>query len=214
MLPITIGIFPFGAVMGTVTAEAGLSLWQSTAMNLFVFAGASQLAAIDLLGKEAPLLVVLMTGVVINARFFLYSAAFAPWVVHEKLPTKMFSSFFLTDQSFAAMSSHEQKFRGSHEAIQFYLGACLCMFFAWHGSVILGFIFGNVAPASLNLEFAIPLSFISLLVPTLKNKKYVLVSLLSAILGILLHTLPLKLGLLVSALLSLLFVFFFLRRKT
>ncbi|MCE3009283.1 MAG: AzlC family ABC transporter permease [Proteobacteria bacterium] len=214
MLPITVGIIPFGAVMGSVAAEAGLSLWQSSAMNLFVFAGASQLATLDLMDQQAPWFVILATGFVINARFFLYSAAFAPWAKESPTAMKMLSSFFLTDQSYAAMSSQEAHFKTSRDGLSFYLGACLCMFFAWHGSVTLGFIFGNFAPSSWNLDFAIPLSFMSLLVPSLKNRKYAAVALFSSFISVLLSGLPLKLGLLSTAIVSLIFVKLFLLRKT
>ena len=76
------------------------------------------------------------------------------------------------------------------------------MMLVWHLSVIAGFIFGNFAPASLSLDFAVPLSFVALVIPTIKNKTYLMVAMFSSVLSLLLYQLPFKLGLLITALVS------------
>ena len=76
------------------------------------------------------------------------------------------------------------------------------MMIVWHTSVVGGFIFGNFAPAWLNLDFAVPLSFVALLIPTLKTKTHQAVALFSSLISILLYSLPLRSGLMVTALLS------------
>lgn len=206
MLPVTTGVFPFGAVMGTVAADAQLSFHQSFLMNFFVFAGASQLAAVDLMTKNAAVLVVLLTGLIINLRFILYSAAMSPLVQQSSWLVKLSSSYFLTDQSYAVMSAHQSRFKSDQEAVLFYFGSCLCMTLAWHLSVGLGFLFGNVAPEGLALDYAVPLSFVALVMPTLKNRKYIYVAVFSSVVSILLYELPLKTGLIATALLSLVLV--------
>lgn len=206
MLPVTTGVFPFGAVMGTVAADAQLSFIQSFLMNFFVFAGASQLAAVDLMTKNAAILVVLLTGLIINLRFILYSAAMSPLVQKSSWLVKLSSSYFLTDQSYAVMSAHQSRFKNDQEAVLFYFGSCLCMTLAWHLSVGLGFLFGNIAPAGLALDYAVPLSFVALVIPTLKNRKYIYVAVFSSVVSVLLYELPLKTGLIATALLSLVLV--------
>lgn len=202
MLPIITGIVPFGAVVGTVCAEAQLSFFQSLMMNVFVFAGASQLAAVDLMNHGAASLVVIVTGLIINLRFLLYSAALSPVVQRSSFWTKLFCAYCVTDQNYAVMSAHENKLKNSQESIRFYIGASICMLLAWHLSVVAGFIFGNFAPASLSLDFAVPLSFVALVLPTLKNKIYVIITVFSSVVSLLLHPLPYKLGLIATALLS------------
>ena len=202
MLPIVPGIIPFGAVMGTVSADAHLSFFQTVSMNFIVFAGASQLAAVDLMNQQAAVIVVLATGLIINLRFLLYSAALSPIVQQESFFTKFICAFCTTDQSYAVMSAEQDRFRSNREAVEFYLGSCLCMMIAWQGSVIAGYIFGNFAPKSLSLEYAIPLSFVALVMPTLKNKKYVAVAVFSSIVSLLLYKMPFKTGLIATAVLS------------
>jgi predicted branched-subunit amino acid permease len=213
MLPITPGIVPFGAVMGTVCADAHLSFAQSFFMNIFVFAGASQLAAVDLMTRNTPVLIVLFTGLIINLRFLLYSAAMSPVVQKSKFLTKFVCAYCLTDQTYAAMSANESKFKNHHEAIIFYFGSSLCMTLVWHSSVICGFIFGNFASHSWNLDYAISLSFIALVMPTLKNKNYLFVAIFSGVLSILLRPMPFNLGLIFAAVLAIILAAFLTRKS-
>lgn len=214
VLPIISGIIPFGAVMGSAFSEAGLSFWQAILMNTVVYAGAAQLATVNLMTLNAAVLVVVATGLIINLRFLLYSAAMSPYLHDSKPLIKFLCAFSLTDQSYAAMSAHHDKYNTNSEAVNFYLGTAACMMLTWHGSVFAGFIFGNFAPPSWSLDYAVPLSFVALLVPTLKSKKYVAVALFSTVLSLLLNDLPLKTGLIATALLSIGFAAFLIRKKT
>lgn len=205
MIPITSGVIPFGAVMGATFYNAKLSFFQAMTMNIFVYAGASQLAAIDLLNKHAASLVVIATGLVINLRFLLYSAGLSPSLQKAGFWTKFFCAHTLTDQSYAVMSANESQLKDSRDAVSYYLGTAVCMWLVWQASVVAGFVFGNFAPASWSLDFAIPLSFVALVIPTLKNKKYLAVAALSALLSILFYSLPYKLGLICTALCAIAF---------
>ncbi len=213
MIPILTGAIPFGAVVGTVCFEAKLSLTQSMGMDFIVYAGASQLAAVDLMTKNAASLIVILTGLIINLRFLLYSAALSPIVQRSNFLIKLFCAHTLTDQAYAVMSANDHKLKSATDATQFYLGASVCMFIAWHTSVYAGYVFGNFAPASLSLDFAVPLSFVALVIPTIKNKKYLYVALFSSALSLLLYTLPFKSGLMITALSSIGLATFLTRNK-
>jgi predicted branched-subunit amino acid permease len=212
-IPILTGVIPFGAVMGTVCFEAKLSLAQSMGMNFIVYAGASQLAAVDLMNKNAASLVVILTGLIINLRFLLYSAALSPVVHRSHFLIKLFSAYSLTDQAYAVMSANEKKLGNASETTQFYLGSTVCMMITWHSSVIAGYIFGNFAPAALSLDFAVPLSFAALVIPTIKNRIYLAVAVFSSIMSLLLYRLPFKTGLIATALLSIGLAAFLTRKK-
>jgi predicted branched-subunit amino acid permease len=203
MTPVMTGIIPFGAVMGTICAEAQLTLFQSLAMNILVFAGTAQMAAIDLMSKNAASAVILATGLIINLRFLLYSAALSPVLQKSNFLTKISSAYFLTDQTYNVMSAHQEKLSTNKEVIQFYFGAAICMALTWDVSVAAGYVFGNFAPKAFALDYAVPLSFVTLVVPTLKNKKYFYVAACSAACALLLKPLPFNLGLIISALLAL-----------
>jgi predicted branched-subunit amino acid permease len=213
ILPIVPGILPFGAVMGSAFAEANLTLPQAMLMNSSVYAGASQLATVDLMKLDAAVLVVVATGLIINLRFLLYSAAMSPYLARSSVLVKLVSSYALTDQSYASMSAHQDKFHRDSDAVVFYLGTVACMFLFWTSSVVLGFSFGNFAPPSLSLDFAISLSFVALLIPTLKSRLHVAVAVFSSIASVLLNGLPFRAGLMITALLAIAFAATLIRRS-
>lgn len=213
MIPITTGVIPFGAVMGSVCADAKLSFFQTMIMNIFVYSGAAQLASVELMTKNTFIVIVVATGLVINLRFLLYSAGLSPALKHSGPWTKLVASHTLTDQSFAVMSTHQDQFKDSQETVAFYFGTAVCMFLVWQSSVISGYIFGNFAPSSWSLDYAIPISFLALLVPTLKTKKYLLVALFSSVLSVGLYGLPYKLSLIATALLSIAFASIITKKK-
>ena len=213
MLPITTGVIPFGAVMGTVFYNAKLSFFQSMTMNIFMYSGSAQLAAIDLMTKHAASVVVIATGLVINLRFLLYSAGMSPHLQQSGFWTKVICAHTLTDQSYAVMSANTHILKTKTDGVSFYLGTALCMWLVWQSSVVAGFIFGNFAPTSWSLDFAVPLSFVALVIPTLKNNKYVMVGLFSSVLSILFYGLPYKLGLIATALCAIAFAALLTRKK-
>lgn len=213
MIPIMTGVIPFGAVMGSVAAEAKLKLYQSVLMNIFVFAGASQLAAVDLMTKHTPIFVVVVTALIINLRMVLYSAALAPVVQKSSFWTKLAGAYFLTDQSFALMSANAHRLHTQTDAIRFYFGSAVCMVLTWNFSVLFGYLFGNFAPPELALDYAVPLSFIVLVIPTLKNYKYKLIAVFSFLMSISLRPLPYNLGLITTAVLAMGMAIFITQKK-
>lgn len=213
MLPITTGVIPFGLVMGTVAANANLTIIQTMSMNILVFAGASQLAAVELMQRNAPGFIIVLTGITINLRFLLYSAALSSTFKNENFFIKFFGAYTLTDQTYTSLIINENKLKDVQSRILFYFGSAIVMIFAWQFSVLLGFIFGNFAPKSLSLDYAVPLSFIALVVPTLKNKTYYIVALISCLASLVFRAFPMNLGLLISAFLGISAAIFLTRKK-
>ncbi len=214
ILPIASGVIPFGMVMGVVFAEANLSFLQAVLMNQVVYAGASQLATVSLMKLNTAILIVLATGLIINLRFMLYSAAMSPYLENANRWVKYFCAFTLTDQSYAAMTANQDKFKTNSEAVQFYMGTAVAMLITWHASVLFGYLFGNIAPPKLNLDYAIPLSFVALLVPALKTKTHYFIALFSAIASLVFYKAPLNTGLMISALLSIALAWLIIKRKS
>ncbi len=99
--PLLLGIIPFGLVAGIATVNAGLGLPTAVGLSVVVFAGASQLAALELLGQNAPLTVVVATAVVINLRLLMYSASIAPYFREFTGRWKAVLAYVLTDQAYA-----------------------------------------------------------------------------------------------------------------
>lgn len=213
MIPIVPGVIPFGLIMGTVANQAGLSSLQTAELNLFVFAGASQLASIELLTQGTSAVVIILTGLIINLRFILYSAAFAPIVKNSSFLVKSFVSYLLTDQSYAVSIAKDKEFSSNKDRLNFFFGNAICMSFFWHFSVGLGVVFGNFAPASISLDFAVPLSFMALTIPTLISRNHLYVTICSTVFSCLFYKLPFNLGLVVTGIVTISFAGFLTRKK-
>jgi len=70
----------------------------------------------------------------------------------------------------------------------------------WQLSTVIGVAFGSQIPASWDLDFALPLTFIALVVPWITGRPAALAALAAAGLALALVGLPLKLGLMAAAL--------------
>ena len=103
--PMLVGVVPFGLVAGAAPAEHGLGAGAAIGFSTIVFAGASQLAAIDVLGDGGSALVAAVAAWTINLRMLLYSASLAPHLAEESLPTRLGMAYVLTDQAYAVSIS-------------------------------------------------------------------------------------------------------------
>ena len=168
--PMLVGVIPFGLVAGATPPAKGLTGWEAVGFSTIVFAGASQLAAIDALGAGASAIVAALAAWTINLRMLLYSASLAPFVASERIGIRAVMAYLLTDQAYAV--SLVRWSDGGPEAAQsrrvpFYLGAALTLWVSWQLSTITGVLVGAAVPEDVPLEFAVPLVFLVLLVPVL-----------------------------------------------
>ena len=69
------GIVPLGMLFGAAAAAAGISPWAAAAFSVVVFAGTAQFAAVGLVATGASLGGAVLLVALINARYFLLSAA-------------------------------------------------------------------------------------------------------------------------------------------
>ena len=119
--PVALGAIPFGAAAGIAAIAQDMPTVQALLMSVVVFAGAAQLASLDLSASGAPAAVVVVIALVINLRFAMYSAALSEWVRPKSLIARMGLAYVLSDQAFALTSldrtTNEERTGG------FYVGA-------------------------------------------------------------------------------------------
>lgn len=202
VLPILIGVVPFGLIYGVIAVAAGIDELPAILMSAIVFAGASQIAASELWGQGAPLLVVVLTGLVINLRFVMYSASLATHFQHASMPRRWALSYLLTDQAYAVSVIRFEQGPAVRKT-WYYLGAALTLWTTWQLSSIVGVLIGLKVPAAWGLEFSVPLMFLALLVPTLRDRNAIAVATVSALAAVAFYRLPLHSGLMVAALTAL-----------
>jgi len=196
--PILIGVVPFGLIYGVVAVSQGLDRITAILMSPIVFAGASQIAAVELWGQGAPLLIVIATGLVINLRFLMYSASLAPHMPGLAPWQRWVGAYLLTDQAFAVSIIRFQE-PGEVHRFGFYFGAGIGLCATWLTTSMLGVLVGLRVPPGWGLEFSVPLMFMALLIPTLRAPTPVVVAVVSGVAALSFHRLPMHLGLMAAA---------------
>ncbi|MFQ5943380.1 MAG: AzlC family ABC transporter permease [Anaerolineales bacterium] len=197
-LPLLLGVVPFGLIFGALAISVGIQPLAAQGFSLFVFAGSSQLIAVGLIGEMAPALLIVATILVVNLRHALYSASMSPHFVPLHMPWKLSLSWLLTDEAFATASTHYRRGRTSF-AHWYMFGTGLALWTAWQISTALGILLGGEIPTNFPLTFALPLTFIALLIPTLVDRPMLAAAASAGVIAVLLSGLPLKLGLLIGA---------------
>lgn len=198
-IPLLIGGFPFGMIYGALAINAGLSTSAAQMMSSLVFAGSAQFITTELVRESAPGLVILLTIAVVNLRHMLYSASLAPYLASLSTRWKVLLAYLLTDEAYAPTVIHYEKEGATPFGHFFLLGAGLVLWIDWQISTALGIFLGAAIPESWSLDFALPLTFIAMVVPVLKNRPAIAAAVSAGVVALFAHTLPYQLGLIVAA---------------
>ncbi len=183
-IPLGISVAIYGLVYGVLGGKAGLSVIEVAAMSMFVFAGASQIAAVQMIALGSSPVSVIITIFIINLRHFLMAASISSYLKEATTKMKMIAAYFMTDESYAVTYSHFQQGKPS---VGYFLGSGLNIYFFWGGAGILGYLFGSALPASVNyiFDFAFVAAFIGMLVPMIKDFSMVVTVIVSGIISVL-----------------------------
>lgn len=177
----------------------GMSPGTTLGMSLLFYSGSAQMAALQLLRSDTFALVILLTALVINLRFLMYSASLAPHLHHLPRRWTWPLSYLLADQAYALSilrySAGELKLFGHY----FFAGSALSMWLTWQLSVIAGVCLGTGIPSSWSLDFAIPLVFLALLVPAIRNTACLCAAGVGGGVAVLAVDMPYNLGLVIAA---------------
>lgn len=104
ILPILPGFFSFGVVAGLVAIDVGFSPIEAMAMSIIVYSGAGQLTALELINTHAPVIIIVVTALIVNVRFMMYSASIASYFERFPIQWKGFLSYFLITPNYALPS--------------------------------------------------------------------------------------------------------------
>ncbi len=167
--PILLGIVPFATISGIAAVEIGMPKGLAIAMSMIMFAGAAQLASVQLLGAGAPGAIVVLTAVVINLRFAMYSASLGPHFQTLSARWKALFAYLLTDQAYAVSIIRFQDGLSAVARKWFYFGAAIALWATWQAGTAAGVFLGATVPASWSLDFAVPLTFMALAVPAIRD---------------------------------------------
>jgi len=200
LMPMHLGVAPFGVIYGVVALQSGIPPLAAFLMSSLVFAGSAQFLLAQLVGAGAPALLSVGAVGLINLRHALYSASVAP-ILHA-LPRrwKLLLAYLLTDEAYAAAIPHLLEQPKSPVAHWILFGAGFALWAGWQLATLAGVLLGAQLPADLGLDFALPLTFIAIVVPLIDGRARLLAALVAAAAAILLVDLPYKTGLFAATL--------------
>jgi predicted branched-subunit amino acid permease len=154
MTGISLGIGAWGLVTGIAMVKAGLGVWPSLAMSLFVFAGSAQLAALPLIAQGAPLWVIWATALCVNLRFVIFSAGWRPYLAPLQRRHRIWVMYFMADLNYVAFMKRFPRPGPMDEQLPFLWGGVAVNWTAWQAMSILGIVLADVIPTQWGLGFA------------------------------------------------------------
>ncbi len=201
MVPFMLPAVPFGILIGVAVADhPGIPNLAGWAGAPIVLAGASHLTAITLLAEGSSAFAAALAGMIVNARFLMYSAALVPRFRCQPRWFRVIAPYFLVDQLFALASTYTEETESGFR--RRYMGGAMVVFVLWTVAVASGVALGPIVPNDLDLGFLVPLMFTGLLIPTLNRRPGVVAALVAAGITAGLSSLPNRGGLLIGALMG------------
>ncbi len=207
------GSVVFGLAFGALVVEAGLPAWLAPYASSTVTAGASQIAIVEALRQNAPMLIAVATALVINARLALYSASLAPVFAAFPRRWKLILAYLMTDQSAAVSVLEAPRWPDPVRRRWFILGVSGPFVAVWIAGTAAGAALGPVIPEEWQIGFIVPLMFIAVMVPALRDWPAIAAAGIATAVVLLLKDLPFGLNVLCGALLGIAIAAFVPERK-
>tara|TARA_B100001057_G_scaffold34353_1_gene31163 strand:+ start:71 stop:766 length:696 start_codon:yes stop_codon:yes gene_type:complete len=202
--PLMIPVVPFGLIFGILSIDIGFSPLATMAMSLIIFGGASQIILLQLFSGGASTLVIVSSVGAVNSRHLLYGAVVSEHLSDLKLIWKIIISYFLIDQAFAVSNKYFQKSNEKNKYFHLIGGGFTC-WIIWQSTTFLGIILGSAIPEKLGLSFAVPLTFLAILVNDFRKLINVIVIVVSGLVALIGYNyVPYKAYVIVAALAGLL----------
>lgn len=175
--PLALAIATYGVSYGMLGVSANLKLIEIMLMSVFVFSGSVQLIVVAMLMAGSSISSILLTVLLLNLRNLLYGASLASGLSGAG-KWRHLLAFGVSDEPFVLGQARFLKVGPD----PLYYGVITLVFYvAWQAASFIGAILGNqLDPALWGLDLAFPMTFIALLMPSLRGKP-ILVTAFSAI---------------------------------
>lgn len=160
IFPVLVSAAPFGIVFGALAAEKGIAFGQIIAMSALMYAGASQMVALELWAFPPPFWTIVIAVLAVNFRHVLYSASLGRKMRHWSPSRRFFGFGFLVDPVFALADARSSV----HLSGAYYAGMTAVLYPLWIAASAVGALFGNLIddPKVWGLDFILTAYFVVL----------------------------------------------------
>ncbi len=198
--PAVPGLLAWGAVTGMVLVQSGLSVWQSITMTLIVYAGSAQLAALPLIVAGAPMWVIVLTTLLVNFRFVIFSAVIGPHFAHLHWSRRLWYGYFNADM---VMAFFPQRFPAHTLGkpvgkLGYFKGLAYTTWWAWVIGSLIGILLASQIPSNWGIGFAGTLVLLGMTIPLIVNLPTLAGVVVAGLISVAAVGIPYKLGLVVA----------------
>lgn len=198
--PQSIGLVPWALVTGVAMVSAGFTPLQAMGMNVLVYAGVAQLGTLPLIVAGAPLWLIVVTALVLNLRFLIFSAAIAQGFRGIGAGIRLLCSYLLIDGIFAACLEKMLLQEDRQWRLGYYLAPAAWSWLLWQVFALVGVLAGGSIPKNWSLEFMATIALMVIMVPMAKMRPMLVAAAVGGGLALLLRGMPLRLGIIVAIL--------------
>ncbi len=188
-IPIALGYFAVSFAFGVSVVGGGLKWFVATVMSFTNLTSAGQFAGAAVIMAMGNVFEIILTQVVINARYFLMSITLSQRLDENvKLVDRFLISYGITDEIFGVAVSKKQAV-----SKEYMYGLMLLPVVFWTFGTLMGGIAGNFLPEIVlnSLSIALYAMFIAIVVPAgLQDKKVFIVALIAIALSCLFYFTP------------------------
>jgi 4-azaleucine resistance transporter AzlC len=180
--PVLLSVVVVGIPFGIVARQSGLSPAEIVAMSVFVFAGASQFAMVQLFREGVGWPLVVATVFLINLRHLLMAAALRPHFAQVPVARRLAAAYVLTDEAFAMAIGW---FRRGRTEVAYYATFAVALYVLWNVATVIGMLLGPSIgePRRFGVDFAITATFIAIVVLGVRRRSDGVVALGAALLA-------------------------------
>jgi predicted branched-subunit amino acid permease len=199
--PFVIVVVPFSLLFGVAATDAGLTLGQAMGFTGLVIAGASQVAALQMMVDQAGIAFVLLAALAVNLRMAMYSAALVPHIGAAPLWQRACVAYLLFDQTYLASvkAYEEEPDLTLRQKVAFFFGVATPITPVWCAMTAVGVLVGATIPEAAALDFALPITFLAMVAPMLRTSAHLAAAATSVVVALALSGLPSGFGLLIAA---------------
>lgn len=161
--PLAFGVVIYGLAFGLLASQAHMSGLQTGIMGGLVFAGSSQIVAIERLVAGGGALAAFVAGVALNLRILLITASLRDDLKGRPIWQVLLGLHLATDENWALM--HATRARGAPAGYWYFVGGGISILIAWITSTVLGVYFAQLLPTpkAIGMDFAFAAAFIAIL---------------------------------------------------
>jgi len=196
MMPAAVGVLPFATMIGVAIGASPMSQVGGWVAGLVVAGGSAHLAVTASITVGASFLATVVTALLINSRSLIYGALLAPSLRSQPRWFRWVAAYALVDQLYALAAGVSH--RDDSYFRRYYLAAMGVLWSAYMLGVGAGIVLGPVIPDSIPLSLAIPIMFLSMVIPAVTTRPARVAAVVGMGTAIVAASLPAGLGMVVA----------------